>query len=415
MIQSVALMAAGVLAAGIWLTDSVTMLVACWVLGTVLHGGLVLAFASPTVRGVTREVILAEMFGSWVLLMAGLNLVLATGAVDLAGPLTTEASGRELGWAGLGLLLVVAARLGLPPVGPWPSRLAASPPAVRLFLHAAVYPLTAHLLWWRLDPWLLPWHRHVALGLGGLAALAALLAATGERQLSRRAALLGAAFWSGLLALTVHGEGPSWLALGTTTAGAMAVQLTASAPRWPRRWRRALLASAGVAVLAAAGLAVAKNGWRPAPLSTAGVSLTLIALVLGHWWRTVAVSADANTEPRQAAWPAMAWLARQSRRPGPLSWFFELITRRLSALVASVDKVVLDGVVEGMALMSLGAGWMVAWCDRRGLDAVERALAGVSLAAGRWTRALVAAGPARLVLMLGVLIMTLILLGGGLR
>ena len=411
MTQIVALLAAGIAAAGIWFAGSFSLLVACWVLGTVLHGGLVLATANPRVRDVTREIVLAEMLGAWGLLMGGLNLVLKTGAVDLATAGAVAPATRDLSWTGLGLLLLVAARLGLPPVGPWPARLAASPPAVRVFLQSSLYPLTAHLLWWRLDIWLLPWHRHAGMWLGGLAALAAVLAAAGERQLPRRAALLGAAAWAGLLPLTVWGDEPSWLVLAAVAVGAMALQLVAAGPRWPRRWRRGLLLTGGVGLVLGAGAGVRDASSLVVALPVL-LWLILLLVVLIHWWRNVAPSREAAMEPRQSAWPRLTWLARQSRRPGPLPRLTAVATQRLSNLVAAIDKVVLDGVVEGLALMSLGAGWLVAWADRRGLDAVERGFTSLTVSTGRWTRTLVTAGPSRLVFLVGLLVMALILVGG---
>ena len=44
-------------------------------------------------------------------------------------------------------------RLGLPPFSPWPARLATTAPTVRVFLHGALYPAMAVVLWLRLAPW----------------------------------------------------------------------------------------------------------------------------------------------------------------------------------------------------------------------------------------------------------------------
>ncbi len=299
MIQVVALAAAGLAAVGIWLADAFALLVACWVMGTVLHAGLVsAATASVSVREVAREVFLAEVVGAWVLLMGGLNLVLATGAtsVSVAGPVAPTV--RDLGWSGVGLLLVAAARLGLPPFGPWPTRLAATPPAVRVFLHACLHPLTAMVIWWRLEAWLLPWHRDVALWLGGFTALAAVLAATGERQLPRRAALLTTTAWAALLVLGVEVGARPWASLVAVTLGGMLAHLVAAGPRWPRAVRRLLLTLVAVALLAslmvlARGADHGRPGWpdrrrcggaRPGPGAAGGRALVVDAGVVprGH-------------------------------------------------------------------------------------------------------------------------------------
>ncbi|MEZ4386248.1 MAG: hypothetical protein R3D98_01470 [Candidatus Krumholzibacteriia bacterium] len=416
MIQVVALLAAGLAAVGVSLADSFALLVACWVLGTVLHAALVsAATASVTVREVAREVFLAEMFGAWVLLMSGLNLVLATGATSVAAAGPVAPSVRDLGWAGLGLLLVAAARLGLPPVGPWPARLAASPPVVRVFLHACAHPLTALVLWWRLGDWLLPWHRDLALGLGAFTALAAVVAAAGERQLPRRAALLTTGAWAGLLVLGT-GDGPRpWPSLVAVTIAGMAMHVVAAAPRWSRTGRRGLLFAAAAAVAVAglplldprtfAGVVAVAARW--AMVAALGASFA----VLGHWWSTLATPEESVKEPRAPLVPALDRLARLGRQPGPLQRLAAATSGNLARAVDLCDRVVLDGVVEGLALLGLGAAWLVAWCDRRGLDAVERGLGALVLAAGRGSRNLAGARPAVVLLWLGMLVMALLLLG----
>ncbi len=104
-------------------------------------------------------------------------------------------------------------------------------------------------------------------------------------------------------------------------------------------------------------------------------------------------------------------LARISRRPGPLPRLAIAASQRLARLVSDVDRVVLDGVVEGLALLGMGAGWLVAWCDRRGLDAAERGLLLLAGTVGRCSRQLAEARPAHLMFWLGALAMALLVLG----
>lgn len=416
MIQLVALLGAGLAAAAIWLADEFGLLVACWVLGAVLHGALVAtSTGSAKVRDVAREVFLAELVGAWVLVMGGLELALATGAVSVTEIGMTETSRGGPGWAGLGLVLLVGVRLGLPPVGPWPARLATSPPTVRVFMHAALYPLTALVLWWRLESWVLPWHHQLVLWLGAASAPATVLAASGERQLPRRAALLSCAAWGGLLAMGVGMSQRPWAALVAVTVAAMLMHLVAAGPRWPRPVRRGLLAVVAVAMVlagrpllteaASAGLSVVMARWL------VGVSFVAALIVLGHWWWTLIPAHEANASPRAAFLPAAERLARISRRPGPLPSLIAAVSHQLARLVAAVDRIVLDGVAEGMALLGVGAGWLVAWADRRATDGVEHGVGLLVATCGRWTRELTAGRPSRSLFWLGVLALALLFLG----
>lgn len=416
MIQVLALLVAGLAAVAIWLAEGFGLLVACWVLGAVLHAGLVSASTgSVKVRDVAREVFLAELVGAWVLVMGGLNLVLSTGASSITDAGAVAPAGHDLDWAGLGLLLVVIVRLGLPPIGPWPARLAASPPVVRVFLHAGLHPLTALMLWWRLETWLLPWHGVLALWLGAASALAAAVAAAGERQLPRRAALLSCAAWGGLLALGAQVGQRPWSALVAVIIASMLVHLVAAGPRWPRVLRRWLLAVVAAAPVAAAlQVATAAPDLGASMLAArivVGLASIVALLVLGHWWRTLAPAHEANATPRGAFLPAAERLARLSRQPGPLPSLVAVGSQQLARLVATVDRIVLDGVVEGLAVISLGAGWLVAWCDRRAMDGIEFGVTRLVAATGRWSRDLAAGRPSRLVFWLGLAALGLMLLG----
>ena len=69
--------------------------------------------------------------------------------------------------------------------------------------------------------------------------------------------------------------------------------------------------------------------------------------------------------------------------PGPLYRLTEAVTSGLARIAAEIDRIVLDGVVEGLGWMGLGAGWLVAWIDRRGLDALDHGAAVLVTAVGR--------------------------------
>jgi len=416
MIQLVTLLGAGLAAAAIWLADDFGLLVACWVLGAVLHGALVSASTgSAKVRDVAREVFLAELVGAWVLVMGGLELALATGAASVTEVGLPAGAAGGPGWAGMGLLLVVLVRLGLPPVGPWPARLATSPPAVRVFMHAGLHPLTALVLWWRLESWVMPWQDQLALWLGATSALATVVAAAGERQLPRRAALLSCAAWGGLLAMGVGAGQRPWAALAAVVVVAMLVHLVAAGPRWPRSLRRGLLAVVALAlVLASLPLVTGASPAGPSAMAArvvVAVSFLVALVVLGHWWWTLIPAREANATPREAFFPAAERLARLSRRPGPLPRLVAATSHQSARLVAAVDRIVLDGVAEGLALLGLGAGWLVALVDRRANDSVEHGVGRLVGTCGRWTRGLAAGRPSRSLLWLGVLALALLLLG----
>lgn len=407
MSQMLALLLAGFAAVGIALTDSFGLLVACWVGGVVIQAGLTVTGASsPRVRRVTRGFFLAEIAGAWVLVMGGVNLVLATGASDLAGPGFVPAEPIHLAWAGSGLLLAVVIRLGLPPLTPWQPRLAAAPPSVRIFLHAAVHPATALLLWWRLDAWMLPWHRDAALWLGSVVAVVAVLAAAGERNEPRRAALLGTGRWAALLALVSHG-GTDAPGIGFTACGMACLHLVAAAPRWPRSWRRVLLVAAGACLTAVVATSHSVS-WSLGDLLV-DASTLLSLWVLWRWYRTLVSVQETLGASRRAAWPALAGLARRSRSDGPVPVVAAAVTNRLGRMVAVIDRVILDGMADGLALFGVGAGWLVAWCDRCGLDGIERGLDTVVVFVGRACRGAVSGVPSRTVVwaMVGILTMVL--------
>jgi hypothetical protein len=109
--------------------------------------------------------------------------------------------------------------------------------------------------------------------------------------------------------------------------------------------------------------------------------------------------------------PAVDALARISRRPGPLPSLVAVTSHQLARLVAATDRIVLDGVAEGLALLGVGAGWMVAWVDRRATDGVEYGVGRLVSTCGRWTRELASGRPSRSLLWLGVLALALLLLG----
>lgn len=413
MIQIVAILLIWLAAVGIWLADGFTLLIACWGVSSVAHAGLVAALGTPRVREIAREVFLGEMLGGWVLLMSALNLVLAADVVHVGQVAAQTPRPVDLLWSGLGLLTACAARLGLPPFAPWPVRLAATPPAVRVFLHAAVQPAMALLLWWRFDAWLLPWHRDVALWLGAGVALVASMAAMGERLPPRRAALLTTGAWAGLLGLGAHGTTAPLITVGSLAVGTMALHLAAASPRWPRAWRRGLLGLAA-AGLVATGLVTVLSGataGRPSDAARVLVLATyaLQLVVVAHALVTTAPSAAAAESPRAMLASWLTPLARRARDAGPVPWLAATVSRRLADGVVILDRVILDRVVEGLALIGLGAGWWIAWCDRRGLDLAERGVGGVTVGLGRWMRRVVAAS-AGLLTIVAVLVLLVVVM-----
>ena len=315
-------------------------------------------------------------------------------------------------WAGAGALLAAAGRLGLPPLPWWPARLAAAPPAARVFLLVGLHPATAILLRLRLDGWLQPWQASLALWLGGGGALLLMLAAAGERHAARRAAWLGASHWSGLLAA---GSQATLAAIWVLAAGMVLVQLQTVMVRWPVAVRRTLLAIGGLA-LAAAGLlsGLARADSAPAVLRLAAA--TLAVWVLGCWWRET--SGDRFLRPGEPSRrPALAFLApwaRMGQRKGPLPALAGMAVPGLGRIASGFDRIVLAGLVEGLDRVGHGAGWLVAWTDRRGQDAVWSGASRLLGLAGRATVRVASDRPRRL-LILGLLaILGLAWIGGSL-
>ena len=393
MIQALGLLLAGAAAAGLILADSVLLVLACWALGAVLYAGLSALGRSAVTARAARRGFIVEMIGAWALALGGLSLVLAAGTGDLdllpAHLLLLDLGRSALPWAGLGVLLAVLCRLGVPPAPPWPAGVAAAPPSVRIFLHAGLHPLTALILWHRLDVWLLPWHRELALWLGALGALLLVLAAAGERHGGRRAAYLGVSRWAALLAVASHETLPGW-APWLLAVGLALIQLAVATPRWPRRTRRILLAVGGLAALPAgvpAGMLTLAGPWlNRSPQSLLLHAATLLMLrVLWTWWedlRRPLVLPDPASR-RTSSLPILADLARWGRggdlTPGPAT----AMVRGLARITADIDRLILDGILEGIGWITLGAGWAVAWLDRRGLDALDHGLDTFTGAVGR--------------------------------
>ncbi len=393
MIQALGLLLAGAAAAGVMLAHNASLLLACWVLGAVVHTGLAALGRGEESAQAARGGFLVEILGSWVLALGGLSLIQAAGTDDLellpARFLLLDLGTATLPWAGLAVLMAVLCRLGLPPLPPWPARVASAPPAIRIFLHAGLHPLTAFVLWQRLDAWLLPWHRELALWLGGAGALLLALAAAGERHGSRRAALLGASRWAALLAASSHEMVPSW-APWLLAAGMAVIQIVSATPRWPLWSRRMLLVAGALAALPA--------GVPAGPLSLVGTWLgasapalllhaaTFLMLRLCWVWfedlrRPVVQAGEMHL--RRPAMERLRPLARLARgdmvRHRPVA----ITVAWLGRLTADIDRVVLTGVIEGLGWMGVGAGWAVAWLDRRGMDALDHGLTGLSGMTGR--------------------------------
>jgi hypothetical protein len=410
MIRALGLLTAGATVAGLLLAHDLRLMLVCWASGAVVLAGLAAVGRDEGLMQAAREGLLVEIFGAWALALAGLGLALAAGsdAVDdlSAWVLLDDAAEGAATWAGAGLLVAVACRLGLPPVPPWPVRAALASPAVRIFLHAGLHPLTALILWDRLDGWLLPWHREAALWLGAMGAVLLALAAAGERHGVRRAAYLGAGRWAALLATASFESLPAWLPW-LVAAGLALVHTAEAMPRWTAARRRGLLA-VGIALTvpagAPAGMLSPVGVWLN--LSSASMLLhaaTLLTLVVGwSWWRDlgrplalVDVEAGRDAAAGHPVLPGLTRLARRWRRPAAAGEPVGPVVGGLSRVAAGIDRHVLDGAVEGMGLITQGTGWLVAWLDRRGLDAAGHGLGRLVAVLGAASEAAVNGRPGR--------------------
>ncbi len=391
MIQATGLLLCGVAAVGMLLAASVPVLVACWVLGAVLLCGLIAVGPSQRLSAAAREAFLVEITGGWVLAVGGLMLTITPGRLD---------------WAGFGVVVAVVLRLGLPPGPWWPARVVGAPPAVRVFLLGGLHPATALLLWRKVDLWLLPWHLTLASWLGAAGAVLAILAAAGERHAARRAAWLGISAWGSLLAA---GQ-PSVAGIMVLALGLVLVQLQAAMPRWPARWRRLLLLAGGVAALAT--LPAVPAG---APAVLRLVALPIAAWVLLAWLREIGrpgATAAADTIRRAPLGP-LAPIARLGQQAGSVVVAARSTIAGLSRVVVDFDRVVLAGVSEGLGWMALGAGWLVTWVDRRGLDGVDEGAQRLSRLAGRAVSAAAGGSPGWVLGWVVVAVLGLALAGWG--
>lgn len=420
MIQALGLLLCGGAAFGLLRADSFGLLMTCWVMGAVLLAGLVCGGRSRLVAVAAREAFLVEISASWILAVGW--LLLAQNADD-------QPAGSH-GLMGAGLLLAVTGRLGLAPLSWWPARVAGAPPAVRVFLLAGLHPATALLLWRRFDLWLEPWHLTLVVWLGSLGALLAIAAAAGERPAARRALWLGIGLWGGLLA-SLAGSGPglgltpdTTAAIGLLAAGLTLMHLQVAMPRWPVFGQRLLLLVGGLTALAALLLGERSAPWDlPAIPRLAAVLLAV--WVLWRWLREFGGGQESGrlhesgrpgarlvaVPARRPALAALAPVARLGQSPGPVVAAARAAAGWLARLAADIDRVVLGGVSEGLGWIALGAGWLVAWIDRRGLDGLDRGAGRLFALAGRGT-ARVASGRPGLVLVWAVLVvLALSLLG----
>jgi hypothetical protein len=389
------LLLGGMAAMGVLLADRFGLLLVAWTALAVLAAGLTAAGRAAPVAHAARDALLAEILGVWGLGLGGLLLAGSAGAASggamplTSSPPTVDATAHA--WAGTGLLLAVAARLGLPPLTVWPATTAAARPAVRVFLHAGLLPLSALWLWQRLDAWLLPPHREVALWLGCVMALLLTAAALAARQPARRAGLVAAgrwaAVWAGAAAGDLHAWTP-WL----LTAGLVLLQLAVVSVRWPLVVRRVVLL-AGILAMLPAGVPTGwLSGTRASFVTDPAVLLlhpaTLLLLLLArHWWDDLA---GATTPAVRSGRPA-----RTAGGPGLLLGGARRATRPLAGAVSTTDRVVLGGVADGVGWIGLALGWLVAWSDRRGLDAAGHALGLLTTGAGRACRATAGGHPGR--------------------
>ena len=392
MIQALGLLLCGVAAVGMLLAASVPVLVACWVLGAVLLGGLIASAPSQRLIAAAREAFLVEIAGGWALAVGGLTLAIAPGNVE---------------WAGIGVVLAVVLRLGLPPCPWWPARVAGAPAAVRVFLLGGLHPATALLLWRKVDLWLQPWHVTVAVWFGVVGSLLAILAAAGERHAARRAAWLGISFWGGLLAA---GQ-PSVTAIMVLAVGLVLVQLQAAMPRWPALARRALLLAGG----GAAAVATLPTALDAAASVLRLLTLLVAAWVLLAWLRELGRpgAASATDAIRRAPLGPLAPIARLGQQAGSVVVAARATVRGLSRVVTDFDRVVLAGVGEGLGWITLGVGWFVTWIDRRGLDGVDHGFERLFRLAGRGVAAAAGGQPGWVLGWAVVVVLGLALAGSG--
>jgi len=428
-IGSLVLVLCGAAALGVAMADRVGLLLACWAAGAALHAGLAATGRGPRLGLAARRALLADALGVWALVLASLLLVTAAGTDRLAG-LVGEAELRGtadqvLPWTGTAVLVAVSARLGLPPLPVWPLATAGAPPLVRVFLHAGVQPLSALLLWQRLTPWLLGWHEQVALWFGAAAAAVLALAAVAEHASARRAALVGTSRWAAVWSLAAGGASGAADWLPWAFAGALVtLQLAVVSVRWPVRLRQAVVLGA---LLAAIGLGLAPladlaGGTLPGPAAfLQAVALLALPAAARRWWRDLgrklaAAPASGPAESSRAEVPAggrrrgAGWLPRSLGGRGPVFAAAEWSSGRLSSAVASADRVVLVGIVEGLGWLALALGWLLAWLDRRGLDVLGRGLEELAAAGGRLGATLAGGHPGRvLAWSLGVILIVAVL------
>jgi hypothetical protein len=83
----------------------------------------------------------------------------------------------------------------------------------------------------------------------------------------------------------------------------------------------------------------------------------------------------------------------------------------LARVVGTTDRVVLGGVTEGVGWLALALGWLVAWSDRRGLDALGRAVGGAVVAGGRFCAGAGGGHPAGVTAWALVLLLAIALVG----
>jgi hypothetical protein len=404
-IQVAGLLLSGIVAIGLWRSDDFILLLAFWMIGTVLHAGLVAVGRKQETIVAAREAFLTESAGSCALAISGLALVLSVGTVrlDLVAqrlPLLPQDGGLHA-WAGAAVLLVVACRLGLPPLPWWPARISAAPPAVRVFLLGGLHPATAILLLHRLQAWMLPWQAAFALWLGGFMSFLLIMAAGGERHPARRLAWLGTGHWVGLLAAEPDSV-PAAAAI--LAVGLILVQLHAILVRWPAAVRKAMLTVGGLALLTAAMVSgLARPAGLPGLVRLAAVLST--AWILRCWWHETA-RAEVLPLPlvlRRPALGSMIRLARLGQGGGPLPTLIARVIPGCGRIIADFDRIVLAGLAEGMGRVVLGTGWIVAWLDRQGQDLVYGGASRLLAFAGR-TTVIVAGGHSRRLLILALLV-----------
>jgi hypothetical protein len=196
------------------------------------------------------------------------------------------------------------------------------------------------------------------------------------------------------------------------------IQIVGATPRWPLWSRRMLLLAGAVAILPAgvpAGPLSLVGHWlgSSAPALLLHAATFLMLRVCWVWFEDLRrpVVEAGEVRLRRPAMERLRPLAKWARgeRTGPTP--LAAAVSRIARLTADIDRLILDGVIEGLGWIGVGAGWTVAWLDRRGLDAVDHGLAALAGAAGRGCARAAGARPGRVLALAMTVVLILTLVG----